>query len=53
MKQTFNIRPLRFNHRNNQLVAYCDIDFKELILKSIINKIVIGPKSQLDERDIY
>jgi hypothetical protein len=49
----YRITPLKFNHKNNQFVAYCDIDFSELIHKPIINEIVIGPKSQLKESDIY
>lgn len=49
----YKIRPLKFNYRNNQLVAFCDIDFTSLILKSFINEIVIGPKCYLKESDIY
>ncbi|MBN7576342.1 hypothetical protein C1H57_15155 [Clostridium sp. 2-1] len=49
----YKIKPLKFNYRNNQLVAYCDIDFSGLIDKPIINEITIGPKSQLKESDIY
>lgn len=49
----YKIKPLKFNYRNNQLVAFCDIDFKELIYKPIINEIIIGPKSQLKENDMY
>lgn len=47
------IKPIKFNYKQNQLVAFCDIDFSELIQKHIINEIVIGPKSQLKENDIY
>lgn len=49
----YKIKPLKFNYRNNQLVAFCDIEFSELIYKPIINEIIIGPKSQLKESDIY
>lgn len=49
----YKVKPLRFNHKNNQLVAYCDLDFSDLIIETIITEIIIGPKSQLDERDIY
>jgi hypothetical protein len=49
----YKIKPLKFNYRNNQLVAFCDIDFSELIYKPMINEIVIGPKSQLKESDMY
>ncbi len=49
----YKIKPLKFNYRNNQLVAFSDIDFTELINKPIINEIIIGPKSQLKESDIY
>lgn len=41
----YKIKPLKFNYRNNQLIAFCDIDFSDLICKSIINEIIIGPKS--------
>lgn len=49
----YKIKPLKFNYRNNQLVAFCGIDFSELICKPIINEIIIEPKSQLKESDIY
>ncbi|GEM_PF-796513 len=49
----YKIKPLKFYNRNNQLVAFCDIDFSELIYKPIINEIIIGPKSQLKESDVY
>lgn len=29
----YKIKPLKFNYRNNQLVASCDIDFSDLICK--------------------
>lgn len=49
----YRIKPLRFNYRNNQLVAFCDLDFSQLINESIINEIVIGPKSKIKEDDMY
>lgn len=49
----YKINPLKFNVRNNQLVAFCDINFKDMIKEEIIKEIVIGPKSKLSQNDIY
>ena len=49
----FKIGPINFISKNNQLVAFCDISFAQLIHKSIISEIVIGPKSKVNESDIY
>lgn len=49
----FKISPIKFNIKDNHLVAFCDIDFKEIINEGIINEIIIGPKSKLTENDIY
>jgi len=49
----YKIQPLKFNYKNNQLVSFCDIDFSDLICKPILNEIIIGPKSQLRESDMY
>lgn len=49
----YKIEPLRYSYRNNQLVAFCDLDFSQLINENIINEIVIGPKSKIKEDDMY
>lgn len=49
----YTINPLNFNYRNEQLIAFCDVDFSKLIYKKLINEIIIGPKSRLKESDIY
>ena len=49
----YKISPIKYNFRNNQLVASCDIDFTKLIEEQVINEIIIGPKSKLTENDIY
>lgn len=49
----YTINPLNFNYRNEQLIAFCDVDFSKLIYKKLINEIIIGPKSRLRESDIY
>ena len=49
----YKIEPLRYSYRNNQLVAFCDLDFSQLINDNIINEIVIGPKSKIKEDDMY
>lgn len=49
----YRISPIKYNFRNNQLVASCDIDFTKLIEEQVINEIIIGPKSKLTENDIY
>lgn len=49
----YKISPIKYNFRNNQLVASCDVDFTKLIEEQVINEIIIGPKSKLTENDIY
>lgn len=47
------IKPLKFNYKDNQLVAFCDLDFSKLVKKNIVSEVIIGPKSKLKENDIY
>lgn len=49
----YKIFPLNFSYKNNQLIAFCDLDFSKLIDKGIINEVVIGPKSNIKENDMY
>ena len=51
--EMYKISPIKYNFRNNQLVASCDVDFTKLIEKQVINEIIIGPRSKLTENDIY
>lgn len=47
------IEQIKFNCRNNELIAFCDLNFSELINENIITEIIIGPKSKITENDIY
>jgi len=49
----FEVYPLKFDSKNNQIIGYTDISFKKLIKDLIINEIVIGPKSKLTSNDLY
>lgn len=49
----YNISPIKLNYRNNQLVAFCDVNFSNLIYENIIEEIVIGPKSKIEITDVY
>lgn len=49
----FVLKPINYFYRNNQLVPYCDLDFSKLINQNIINEIVIGPKCDFSEDDVY
>lgn len=48
----FNISPIKFNIRNDKIVAYADLDFSNMIEEGVIEEIVIGPKSNISEEDI-
>ncbi|MBN1039286.1 DUF2971 domain-containing protein [Clostridium botulinum] len=52
-KNNFIISPIKYTKKLNQLVAFCDLDFSKLIEENIINEIIIGPKSNISEDDIY
>lgn len=52
-KNDFLVNPLKYMKKNNQLVAYSDLDFSKLINSKIINEVVIGPKLNVSENDIY
>ncbi|NFF79735.1 DUF2971 domain-containing protein [Clostridium botulinum] len=49
----YKINPIKFNVRNDKIIAYADIDFSSEIVNNIIKEIVIGPKSKIKENDIY
>ncbi|MFQ9247050.1 MAG: DUF2971 domain-containing protein [Clostridium paraputrificum] len=49
----YSISPIKFNIRNNKIVTYVDLDFSDLVKKNIIKEIVIGPRSQVKENDVY
>lgn len=52
-KNDFIINPLEYTKKGNQLVAFCDLNFSNLIHNNIIDEIVIGPKANISEDDIY
>lgn len=48
----FDLKPLDFFIRNNNLVSYMDLSFERRVDDGIISEIVIGPCSKLKEEDI-
>lgn len=49
----YKISQIKFNMKKNQIVAFCNIDFSNLIFEGIINEIIIGPKCKITRNDIY
>lgn len=52
-KNQFALSPVNFQFRNNKLVSYADLSFSNMIDKGIITEIVIGPKSDIKEKDLF
>ena len=52
-KNNFLIGPIQYRRKHNQLVAFSDLEFSKLLDKNIINEIVVGPKANIYEDDIY
>lgn len=52
-KKQFALSPVNFQFRNNKLVSYADLSFANMIDKGIITEIVIGPKSDIKEKDLF
>ena len=44
-------KKIDFKHRDNQLISYVDMDFSK-VKNKIISDIVLGPKSQIDEKEL-
>lgn len=49
----FYLDSIKYYPRSNQLVAFCDLHFDQLIPDNIITEIVLGPKSRLKEDDVF
>lgn len=52
-KRQFVLSPVNFQFRNNKLISYADLSFANMVDKGIITEIVIGPKSEIKERDLF
>ena len=46
------ITPMQHQVKNNKLVAYADMEFKNCVTDSIVQEIVIGPKSKVSREDV-
>jgi hypothetical protein len=49
----YALQPVKFQVRNNQIVSYTDLVFKNFISENIISEIIIGPSSKVTEDDIF
>lgn len=47
------LQPIRFQARNNQLVGYADLNFKNFIPDNIVTEVIIGPSSKVTEQDVF
>lgn len=52
-KNQFSLSPVNFQFKNNKLVSYADLSFENMIKNDIIKEIIIGPKSDIREKDIF
>lgn len=52
-KKQFVLQPVSFQFKNNKLVSYADLSFANMVQNGIIKEVVIGPKSDIREEDLY
>lgn len=48
----FEISPIKYSVRDENLVLYSDLSFKDYIKNGIIKEIILGPKCKLNEAEI-
>lgn len=46
------INPIQHQVKNNKLVAYADMEFKNCVADGIVQEIMIGPKSKASKEDV-
>lgn len=46
------LKPIKYQAKDNKLVAYADLCFENCFDSKLIEEIVIGPKSKTTEQDI-
>jgi len=49
----FQLSPIKYRAKPDEIIAYCELNFNKLIDRGIISEIIIGPKSKSNIMDIY